>query len=69
MILPVCRAYHGLERAGLGVRTETDMGKFAMGLFMGLLIGLIFSEQIFPDGFGNAVQHWGEQVRSKVPGR
>ena len=45
------------------------MGKFAMGLLIGLMIGLVFSEQIFPDGFSNTVQHWGENVRSKIPGR
>lgn len=45
------------------------MGKFVMGLLIGLMIGLVFSEQIFPDGFSNAVQHWGENVRSKIPGR
>jgi len=45
------------------------MGKFVMGLMIGLVIGLVFSEQIFPDGFNNAVSHWGERVRSKIPGR
>ena len=45
------------------------MGKFVMGLIIGLMIGLVFAEEIFPDGFSNAVQHWGENVRSKIPGR
>jgi len=45
------------------------MGKFVMGLMIGLLIGLVFSDQIFPDGFNNAVSHWGERVRSNIPGR
>jgi len=45
------------------------MGKFVMGLIIGLMAGLVFSDQIFPEGFNNAVQHWGEHVRSKIPGR
>jgi hypothetical protein len=45
------------------------MGKFFMGLIIGLMIGLVFSDQIFPDGFNNAVQHWSQNVRSKIPGR
>jgi len=45
------------------------MGKFVTGLMIGLLIGLVFSDQIFPDGFNSAVSHWGERVRSKIPGR
>ena len=45
------------------------MGKFVTGLMIGLLIGLVFSDQIFPDGFNNAVSHWGERARSKIPGR
>ena len=44
------------------------MGKFAMGLVIGLMMGLIFSEELFPEGFSNAVQHWGENVRSQIPG-
>jgi hypothetical protein len=45
------------------------MGKFVMGLIIGLLMGLVFADQVFPDGFNNAVSHWGERVRSKIPGR
>jgi len=45
------------------------MGKFVMGLLIGLLAGLIFAESLFPEGFSNAVAHWAEQVRSHVPGR
>ena len=44
------------------------MGKFAMGLVIGLMMGLIFSEELFPEGFSNAVQHWGENFRSQIPG-
>jgi len=45
------------------------MGKFVGGLLIGLVIGLIFSETLFPDGFNNTVQHWAEGVREHVPGR
>ena len=45
------------------------MGRFVIGLVIGLMIGLIFSEEIFPEGFNNAVQHWAENLRSKIPGR
>ena len=45
------------------------MGKFVMGLIIGLMTGLVFADQVFPEGFNNAVQHWGEHVRSKIPGR
>ena len=45
------------------------MGRFVMGLLIGLVIGLIFAENIFPDGFSHAVEQWGEHVRSHVPGR
>jgi len=34
------------------------MGKFVAGLLLGLIVGLIFSENLFPDG-----------IRSHVPGR
>jgi len=45
------------------------MGRFVIGLVIGLMVGLIFSDEIFPEGFNNAVQHWGENLRSKIPGR
>lgn len=43
------------------------MGKFVLGLLIGLLLGLIFSEQFFPDGFSVAVQHWGDHLRTRMP--
>ena len=44
------------------------MGRFVVGLLIGLAVGLIFAENIFPDGFSNAVEHWAEQVRNQMPG-
>jgi hypothetical protein len=44
------------------------MGKFAIGLVIGLLVGLVFAETLFPDGFSRAIELWAEQVRSHVPG-
>jgi hypothetical protein len=45
------------------------MRKFAIGLFVGLILGLVFSEDMFPDGFSSAVQGWGEHIRSQILGR
>ncbi len=44
------------------------MGRFIVGLLIGLVLGLIFAENLFPDGFSNAVEHWAEQVRNQMPG-
>ena len=45
------------------------MGKFIGGLLIGLIVGLVFSETLFPDGFNNWVQHEAQDIRSAVPGR
>jgi len=44
------------------------MGRFVTGLVIGLLMGLVFGESLFPDGFSRSVQHWADGVRSHVPG-
>ncbi|HKX65425.1 MAG TPA: hypothetical protein VJM78_08950 [Rhizomicrobium sp.] len=44
------------------------MGKFVGGLVVGLILGLVFSENLFPDGFNNWVQSQVEDVRRRVPG-
>lgn len=45
------------------------MGKFIMGLLIGLLTGLIFADYIFPDGFTHAVETWAAGIRNNIPGR
>ncbi|HKU65666.1 MAG TPA: hypothetical protein VJQ06_11465 [Rhizomicrobium sp.] len=45
------------------------MGKFVGGLVIGLILGLVFSENLFPDGFNNWVQSQVEGARSHMPGR
>jgi hypothetical protein len=45
------------------------MGKFVGGLLIGLILGLVFSENLFPDGFDNWVQQQAADIRSHVPGR
>ena len=45
------------------------MGKFVVGLLLGLVVGLAFANSIFPDGFNTAVEKWGEHVRREIPGR
>jgi len=45
------------------------MGKFVAGLLIGLMVGLIFSETLFPDGFNSWVQREAQDLRSHVPGR
>ncbi len=45
------------------------MGRFVMELVIGLIIGTVFSEDIFPNGFSAAVEQWGAQIRSEIPGR
>jgi len=45
------------------------MGKFVVGLLLGLLIGLVFADIVFPEGFPRAVEQWGQRLQSKVPGR
>jgi hypothetical protein len=45
------------------------MGKFVLGLLIGLTVGLVFADSVFPDGFDAAVQRWGVQIRSEMPGR
>ena len=45
------------------------MGKFITGLLIGLLIGLIFADMIFPDGFVHAVETWSVRVQHHIPGR
>jgi len=44
------------------------MGRFVAGLLLGLLAGLVFGENLFPDGFSRTVEHWADEVRSHVPG-
>ena len=45
------------------------MGKFVGGFLIGLILGLIFSQNLFPEGFNNWLQHQAEDIRSHVPGR
>jgi hypothetical protein len=45
------------------------MGRFVGGLVIGLIMGLAFSEMLFPDGFSSWVQHQAEDIRHQVPGR
>ena len=45
------------------------MGKFIGGLVIGLILGLVFSENLFPEGFNSWVQSQAQDVRSHVPGR
>jgi len=45
------------------------MGKFVMGLLIGLVVGLAFADVVFPDGFNATVGRWGEQLRQEMPGR
>jgi hypothetical protein len=45
------------------------MSKFGIGLLVGLILGLIPSEDVFPDGFSSAVGGWGEHLRGQIPGR
>jgi hypothetical protein len=44
------------------------MGRFVIGLLIGLTLGLVFAENIFPDGFSHTVERWAEGIRSHVPG-
>ena len=44
------------------------MGKFVGGLLIGLFVGLVFSETLFPDGFNSWMERQAETVRSHVPG-
>ena len=45
------------------------MGRFVIGLCIGLMVGLVFANSIFPDGFNAYVEHWGQDVRNHIPGR
>ena len=45
------------------------MGKFVLGLVIGLMVGLIFADNIFPEGFNAAAENWAGEIRSKIPGR
>jgi hypothetical protein len=45
------------------------MGKFVGGLVIGLILGLVFSENLFPSGFNNWVQGQAEGIRGHIPGR
>jgi hypothetical protein len=45
------------------------MGKFVAGLLLGLIVGLIFSENLFPDGFNYWIQNEAQGIRNHVPGR
>lgn len=45
------------------------MGKFVGGLLIGLILGLIFSETLFPDGFNRWVEQQAGDIRNHVPGR
>ena len=44
------------------------MGRFIIGLLIGLTVGLIFAENLFPDGFNRTVERWAEDIRNHVPG-
>jgi hypothetical protein len=41
------------------------MVKFVGGLLIGMILGAIFSDYIFPDGPGIAVQHWVHGIMSR----
>ena len=45
------------------------MGRFIGGLLIGLIVGLVFSETLFPDGFNRWVEQQAVDIRSHVPGR
>ncbi len=45
------------------------MGKFVIGLVIGLFAGLIFADVIFPDGFPRAVEQWSAKLQTRIPGR
>jgi hypothetical protein len=45
------------------------MGKFVTGLLLGLLLGLMFADVVFPEGFPHAVERWSTGVQSRIPGR
>lgn len=54
---------------GFGMPWEACMGKFIMGLLIGLLTGLIFADIVFPDGFPHAVEQWSARILNHIPGR
>jgi len=45
------------------------MGKFVTGLLLGLLLGLMFADVVFPEGFPHAVEQWSVGVQNRIPGR
>jgi hypothetical protein len=45
------------------------MGKIIGGFLIGLIVGLVFSDTIFPDGFGRWVEQQAAGIQSRVPGR
>jgi hypothetical protein len=45
------------------------MGKFVTGLLLGLLLGLMFADTVFPEGFPHAVERWSTGVQNRIPGR
>lgn len=44
------------------------MGRFIGGVCLGLVMGLIFSPLVFPDGIAVAVQHLSGELRKEIPG-
>ena len=63
------RAPEGCFAPGQGLSRECCMGRFFGGFLIGLIIGLVFSETLFPDGFNSWVEHEAQDIRSHVPGR
>ena len=45
------------------------MGKIIGGFLIGLIVGLVFSQTIFPDGFDHWVEQEAAGIRSNIPGR
>lgn len=45
------------------------MVKVIVAFLMGVAIGLVFADQVFPDGFNQAAQRWADDLRDRVPGR
>ncbi len=43
------------------------MGRFFGALLIGLVLGAIFAEFIFPEGFSAASQRWGYQIQRLLP--
>jgi hypothetical protein len=43
------------------------MGKVFIGMVIGLLLGSLLRDVIFPDGIVTATNHLGDHIRSMIP--